>query len=75
MKRTRIALNSVVALVLISGLIFGWRVTHKTPAKVAPTYATAFIGNISNTVSAQGSIVSNSDSNLTFGSSGKVTSL
>ena len=75
MKRTRIALNSVVALVLISGLIFGWRVTHKTPAKVAPTYATAFIGNISNTVSAQGSIVSNSDSNLTFGSSGKLISL
>ena len=75
MKRTRIVLNAVIALVLISGLIFGWQVTHKGPEKVAPTYATAFIGNISNTVSAQGSVVSNSDSSLTFGSSGKVTNL
>ena len=65
----------LVTLVLITGLVFGWRITHKGPEKVTPTYATAFVGNISNTVSAQGSVVSNSDSNLTFGSSGKVTSL
>lgn len=75
MKRTRILLNSVIAVIVIIGLFFGWRVTHQGEAKVVPTYATAFKGNISNTVSAQGTVVSNSDSNLTFGSSGKVTSV
>ena len=75
MKRTRIILNSFVAIILVIGVIFGWRVTHKGPEKVTPTYATAFTGNISNSVSAQGTVVSNSDSNLTFGSSGKVTSV
>ncbi len=75
--KSRIALHSVLALILLGGGFLGWHVLNSdsTPTTSSSSLVTASKGNVLTTVSASGNVASQNQQSVSFATSGVVTSI